>query len=286
MVIMLFRKITAKEYVFNQMKYRFRTFFKDYEEFVSNNELGYSRGVNKSSGKAMSYKNYLIRLFIFTEEISKINISNPISIETYKMIENIKLINGYQEYNKSEHYFPNATINYFLSYVSKELMEQEFIMDSLSDQIVDFNFDNNAYTDLFIEEDIQTPIKKTEPILLNEVYKYKRNILEVKKAKIKSNWTCENDDNHITFINNYDKKPFIEAHHLIPMATQGLFEYSIDFADNIICLCPTCHKRIHYGVKTDKSEMISKFYKDRIDKIKRFNIDASIKDIEIFYNIN
>lgn len=32
---------------------------------------------------------------------------------------------------------------------------------------------------------------------------------------------------------------------LIPMQHQCDFEYTIDFADNIIPLCPTCHRRIH-----------------------------------------
>ncbi|WZE72493.1 HNH endonuclease [Macrococcus sp. CCM 2573] len=281
----MFRKISAKDSNFNQMKHKHTIFFQSYENFVENTELGYSRGVAKNSGKAHSYKNYLIRLFIFVEEFSKIEIVAPASIDAFQLIENIKNYSGYKEYNKSENRFPNAVLNYYLSFVSQILMDQETEIDNLSDQLIDFKQNNIKNSDIFIEKVINNPEKRPAPVIVNNIKRYKRNLLEVRKAKDSANYTCEFDNNHVTFQNSYDNKPFIEAHHLIPMATQGLFEYNIDFADNIICLCPNCHRRIHYGVKSDKIEMVQKFYKVRKGKIEYFNVDVKYNNLELFYNI-
>ncbi len=281
----MFRKIPAKESQFMQMKFRYPTFFNNYEYFVEKTDLGYGKKVIKTSGKSSSYKNYLIRIFIFIEEIGEVQINNPIDLDTYKLVENIKHINGYREYNKAENGFPNAAINYYLSFVSQILIDQETSIDNLSDQLIDYKQHDNNNSHLFIEKDIIEPLEKPYPITINNVKRYRRNLLEVRKAKKFASYICEYDNNHVTFVNNHDNKPYIEAHHLIPMATQGLFKYNIDFADNIICLCPNCHRRIHYGVKSDKSKMVQKFYKERHEKIESFKVDIKYNDLELFYNI-
>lgn len=280
----MFRKISAKDDKFNQTKDRFRIFLKNYEHFVETTELGYSKGVKKSSGKASSYKNYLIKMFILVEEISKVKIMEPISTDTFKLLENLRNLDGYKRYNKMEHGFPNAAINYYLSFVSQILMDQETEIDNLSEQLIDSKQNPVNNSKLFIENDVKRPEKRPEPVTVNNIKRYRRNLLEVRKAKISADYICEYDNKHVTFVNNFDNNPYIEAHHLIPMATQGLFEYNIDFADNIICLCPNCHRRIHYGVKSEKSEMIQKFYKERHEKIESFNVDIKYKDLELFYN--
>ena len=280
----MFRKIPANESIFNQMKFRYLSFFKSYEYFVKITDLGYSKTVIKTSGKASSYKNYLIRIFIFIEEFGKIKIAEPVSIDTYKLIENLKEIKGYKEYNKVENGFPNAALNYYISFVSQILIDQETEIDNLSEQLIDSKQNSVNNSKLFIENDVKRPEKRPEPVTVNNIKRYRRNLLEVRKAKISADYICEYDNKHVTFVNNFDNNPYIEAHHLIPMATQGLFEYNIDFADNIICLCPNCHRRIHYGVKSEKSEMVQKFYKERHEKIESFNVDIKYKDLELFYN--
>lgn len=281
----MFRKISAKDSDFNHLKNKHRIFLKSYEHFVENTNLGYTRGVTKSSGKAHSYRDYLVRLFLLVEDFSKIKIDNPASADAFRLLENLKNIDGYKEYNKKESRFPNAALNYYISFVSQILMDQETEIDNLSDQLIDSKQNTFKNSDIFIEKDIENPEIRPEPIIVNNIKRYRRNLLEVRKAKKFASYICEYDNNHVTFLNNYDNKPYIEAHHLIPMATQGLFQYNIDFADNIICLCPNCHRRIHYGVKSDKSEMVQKFYKERHEKIEAYNVDIKYNDLELFYNI-
>ncbi|WP_370640204.1 HNH endonuclease [Aurantimonas sp. HBX-1] len=37
--------------------------------------------------------------------------------------------------------------------------------------------------------------------------------------------------------------PYLEGHHMEPVARGGL-----DEIDNIAALCPNCHRHIHYGI--------------------------------------
>lgn len=281
----MFRKISAKNTKFIEMNQRFRSFFNSYEDFVVNTELGYTKGVTKNTEKGPSYHRYLVRIFIFIEEIFKVKISNPVSLDTFKLVENLSYLETYKAYNKSESYFPKSSINYYLSFVSQILIDQETEIDNLSDQLIDSKQNTVNNSKLFIENDVKRPEKRPEPVTVNNIKRYRRNLLEVRKAKISADYICEYDNKHVTFVNNFDNNPYIEAHHLIPMATQGLFEYNIDFADNIICLCPNCHRRIHYGVISDKSEMVEKFYKERHEKIESFKVNIKYNDLKLFYNI-
>lgn len=87
-------------------------------------------------------------------------------------------------------------------------------------------------------------------IVVKKAYISKRAL---KKAKFK----CEFDDSHYTFLT--DKVvPYMEGHHLIPCTASNAERFwsankrNIDCVENIICLCPTCHRRIHFGSKDEK----------------------------------
>ncbi|MBU3905184.1 MAG: HNH endonuclease [Nanoarchaeota archaeon] len=47
-----------------------------------------------------------------------------------------------------------------------------------------------------------------------------------------------------------DNKPYIESHHVQPLSEGGS-----DTADNIIIVCPNCHKIFHFGRKTKRDKM-------------------------------
>ena len=47
------------------------------------------------------------------------------------------------------------------------------------------------------------------------------------------------------------------------MAVQDFYENNVDFVENIICLCPTCHRKIHYAINSDKKEMLQILFKKR-----------------------
>lgn len=41
---------------------------------------------------------------------------------------------------------------------------------------------------------------------------------------------------------------------------QDKFKSSIDVYANIICLCPICHRQLHYGLCEDKTKLLKEIY--------------------------
>jgi 5-methylcytosine-specific restriction protein A len=82
-----------------------------------------------------------------------------------------------------------------------------------------------------------------------------------------SNYSCETDPNHQTFKSLKSGHQFMEAHHLIPMGLQDEFENSLDVPENIISLCPNCHRAFHNAEIGVRAVMIKKFYAERNEKL-------------------
>ncbi len=92
---------------------------------------------------------------------------------------------------------------------------------------------------------------------------YKRNPRVALKRVMLANYTCEIDASHKTFTSAKWQAPFVEAHHLIPMAFQNLFNESLDDVSNIVSLCPNCHRAFHLSIPEEKKRYISKVYDSR-----------------------
>ncbi len=158
-------------------------------------------------------------------------------------------------FNKNENHFYSATFKEFNAYVVTFEAEAE-------DQL-DFKLNNQSQNNCFIpkkDELVSKPIERKEKVKEKNRLVYPRNPLEMLQAKINSDWTCEFDNSHQTFISGKIDKQFVEGHHLIPMLFQDDFNNTIDFADNIVTLCPNCHRKIHHGTERDKYKMIESLF--------------------------
>jgi len=98
-----------------------------------------------------------------------------------------------------------------------------------------------------------------------------------------ANFRCENDQDHKTFISARTGTQFVEAHHLIPMEYQGEFPVSIDVPENIISLCPNCHRAFHNSIISNQEKLISKFYESRDPLLKERNIMITKEKIFEYY---
>ena len=67
----------------------------------------------------------------------------------------------------------------------------------------------------------------------------------------------------------------MESHHAIPMRQQPRFDNSLDVYANLVCLCPMCHRRIHYGIKSDRTGMKKLIYHNRADRLANSGIRLS-----------
>ena len=72
----------------------------------------------------------------------------------------------------------------------------------------------------------------------------------------------------------------MEAHHLIPVSFQSLFEYGIDTMENIISLCPACHKQMHFAHFDGKKELLKELYEKR--KLLLLGVGIQMKKEELF----
>lgn len=78
-----------------------------------------------------------------------------------------------------------------------------------------------------------------------------------------ANFLCEIDETHWTFVSKAKKQKYVEAHHLIPICHQNKFEFSLDVVANIISVCATCHRMLHFGVADEKRTLLRSLLRKR-----------------------
>ncbi len=125
--------------------------------------------------------------------------------------------------------------------------------------------------------DLDIPEKKTS---VRE--QFARNSVIAEDVLKKAYYKCEFDESHKTFIAK-DGHLYMEAHHLIPLSKQDEFEKNLDVKENIICLCPTCHRLLHYG--KDNKEKIEYLYSKRNKLLEQVGIRISIDKLYSYYEL-
>lgn len=88
---------------------------------------------------------------------------------------------------------------------------------------------------------------------------------------------------HKTF-KGTDGKPYMVAHHLIPLsARKDFFPRNLDRPSNIVCLCPTCHDRVHYGNEEERKKILKALYDNHIDSLNDEQIYISFDELYTKY---
>ena len=113
-----------------------------------------------------------------------------------------------------------------------------------------------------------------------ESKKWKRSTILRNQAIEYAGYSCEMNHNHNSFIAARTNKMYMEAHHVLPLHLQKHFLHSLDVYANLICLCPICHRRIHYGLFEERKEMIDKIYEERIDRLAKSGLRLGKNEFE------
>lgn len=121
---------------------------------------------------------------------------------------------------------------------------------------------------------MDVPVSPTESVVVSQEVWRRSGILRIQAIEF-AGYVCEIDNAHKTFIAEASNKPYMEGHHAIPMKLQGSFSQSLDVYANIVCLCPLCHRKIHYGQKNEKVNMIYKIYDNRAERLAKSGIMLS-----------
>ena len=111
--------------------------------------------------------------------------------------------------------------------------------------------DKNDFIELAKQYKEKTVKEKT-----TTVKQYNRSIVVVEFARRMANGICQLCDNNAPFLNK-DGEPFLEVHHIKELANGGS-----DSFDNVIALCPNCHRKIHILKDENDREFLAVLARD------------------------
>lgn len=110
---------------------------------------------------------------------------------------------------------------------------------------------------------------------------YPRDRKVAMNALAHADYRCEIDREHPTFIRKHSNCRYTEPHHLVPMAYQDRYLYSLDREQNIVSLCSHCHNEIHYG--SDAQRLIRALYDQRKEQLEEIGIAITLEELLEMY---
>lgn len=149
------------------------------------------------------------------------------------------------------------------------------IDDTINKRLQNLNLNNETFE--FSYEQYKKPTRSEK-----KYSDFSRSIQATKRALLHSKWKCEFNPSHETFPRKKDGFPYLETHHLIPMKHADNFEISIDIPENIVCLCSTCHNRIHFG--QNNKEIIEYLWNLRKDDLQKLGINIELAELLNLYS--
>lgn len=147
------------------------------------------------------------------------------------------------------------------------------------------DFARGQWSDSHKDEDTKVELSKLDEPIPREKYHYEitseryRRSPIIKHQVLKAeHYLCEVDHHHETFIVNNTNHAYMEGHHVISLSHQKQFKYSLDIYANVICLCPICHRLLHYGRMSDREKILDQIYGERSERLAKSGLDISRKD--------
>lgn len=155
----------------------------------------------------------------------------------------------------------------------EELLEGTYFTDIDQNKVIgSYAYDVNS--DKLKAQNNRTP----QPIKVGKTFRYKTNPRISKTALDLANHVCLGDEHHVTFVSKLGK-PYMEAHHLIPMMAQKDFSINIDRVENIVSICPICHSAIHLGDDATRLELVKKLYDLKEKELKSVGLNISFGEL-------
>lgn len=175
--------------------------------------------------------------------------------ELENCISILKMDNKFLELDKRGHQMYSAAVNNYMRFAEGD----DFFKSEYSFEQIDIPL-----------------IVKEEKMIYSEV-RSRSSIIKLQSLKA-SKYECEIDHNHRTFTAKSNHEQYMEGHHLIPLNAQQEFKHSLDNYANIVCLCPICHRLLHYGVEEEKKEYLNNLYENRYTRLCHSGIEISRND--------
>lgn len=106
------------------------------------------------------------------------------------------------------------------------------------------DFSDEEFQSAFQNEIVPEAIEQT-------IKRIKRNPRIAQAALSNSGYVCELLPDYPVFTSRSNSRPYLEAHHLIPIGIQPKFETSLDVRENICILNPYAHKMVHHATYSE-----------------------------------
>jgi 5-methylcytosine-specific restriction enzyme A len=120
--------------------------------------------------------------------------------------------------------------------INNPLTEQEY-MEDLQKKIADSQNQNK------INREKRLNVAPKQPTTIQVITtQFKRNPDVIVAVLERANGICEYCKHEAPFKRLKDNTPYLEVHHIVPLANEGE-----DTVENALALCPNCHRRAHYG---------------------------------------
>lgn len=97
-------------------------------------------------------------------------------------------------------------------------------------------------------------------------------------------YKCQVNPSHESFLTPAEM-PYMEKHHLISMKYYEEYEKDLDDINNIVSLCPTCHKQIHLGKKEGVGQILEILYAKQKEALESAGFTISLENLKRKYGI-
>ena len=144
-----------------------------------------------------------------------------------------------------------------------------------------FNFANGIGFSNICQEIFKMDMEVPAPMQQNkrsEIWK-RSSIIKIQTIEA-AGYKCEINSEHTTFTAKSTGHPYMEGHHVIPLKFQNKFSKNLDIYANVVCLCPVCHRLLHYGVEREKQIAVDKIYYERADRLAASGIRMDKNDLK------
>ena len=124
-----------------------------------------------------------------------------------------------------------------LGWVQSSILPEEVLTDELQEQAARALSDSPERR----RQRLEAAPKKPSVIQITRA-EFRRNGDVVAEVMLRANSVCEACGRNAPFIRTSDGTPYLEVHHVIPLADGGE-----DTIENALALCPNCHREKHFG---------------------------------------
>ncbi|HEY4543224.1 MAG TPA: HNH endonuclease [Tissierellaceae bacterium] len=259
----IFKEIEDSNKNNKHFKEKYKDIFNDFGCYLKEKKLSKDKNANTKKGMCVEYPRFIRYSMIIHFEKYGTNFEGMRMREISRLLLELKSEKGFKEIDSNNFY--NSSINEFYKFSLNPITKNTFSGDYFEEK----------------ENYLSKPVGKVRESIVEY---YPRNLYESLKAKIDFEWKCEINPEHISFTDSLGRN-FVEGHHLIPMSAQKYYTYSIDFSDNIVSLCPNCHRMIHFANDETKIQIISELFEARKEKYRSKDIEIDLKELLAFYNI-